>query len=327
MRNPVLGPDRVLLLLSLVPYLREHGTVSVTELADRFHVTPELLRSLVRFLGTAGVPGETLSYQDEDLFDIDWDALELYDEVSLTRTVAVEEAPRFSPRETAALIAGLHALTAVLPDADAELARGIAAKLGTALGGSEPTMSVAPDPEDPRVPFLVAAIDAQHGVQFVYRDASGATSVRSVQPIELTQRAGGWYLRAHCLDRNAERTFRVDQMSELQLRSGEALPARPEGAEAWTGVPSDAEAKPVAPLTAIRVRVAARALPKFESFRPVVLRENSDGSVVVEIEAWHEDTAIRLVQLAPGDATIEAPAAAAAAVHRWAERALANYAD
>lgn len=331
MRRPVLGPDRVLLLLSLVPYLREHGAVSVTELAERFDVTPELLRSLVRFLGTAGVPGETLSYQDEDLFDIDWDALDLYDEVSLTRTVAVEEAPRFSPAETAALVAGLQAITAMLPEADAELARGIAAKLGAALGGAEPTMSVSADPEDPRVPRLVAAIDAGRPVRFVYRDASGATTLRSVDPIALTQRAGGWYLRAHCFDRDAERTFRVEQMSELDCPE----PAPETGPElastaAQVQVPVQDQVPVQEPgaapaVTAIVARVASHALPRLAGFQPTVLQENTDGSVQVRVDAWHRDTAIRLVQLAPGEIAIVSPDSARDAVKMWAERALASY--
>ena len=316
MRKPVLGPDRVLLLLSLVPYLREHGAVPVAELAERFDVTPELLRSLVRFLGTAGVPGETLSYQDEDLFDIDWDALELYDEVSLTRTVAVEEAPRFSPAETAALVAGLQAITAMLPEADAERARGIAAKLGAALGGAEPTMTVSVEPEDPRVPRLVAAIDAGQPVQFVYRDAAGATTLRRVAPIALTQRAGGWYLRAHCVDRQAERTFRVEQMSELRELDG-AIPGDPAPADPAPG------ATPV--LSAIVARVAARAVPRLAGFQPTILQEHADGSVQLRVDAWHRDTAIRLVQLAPGEIAIVSPESARDAVRMWADRALASY--
>lgn len=335
MRSQMLGPDRVLLLLSLVPYLREHGAVPVVELAERFDVTPALLRSLIRFLGTAGVPGETLSYQDEDLFDIDWDALELYDEVSLTRTVAVEVAPRFAPTETAALVAGLQALTPLLPPADAELARGLATKLGAALGNIEPTMSVSADPEDPRLPVLVSAVDAARVVRFAYRDASGVVTRRSVEPLELTQRAGGWYLRAHCLDRAAERTFRVDQISELQLLDapagspGGAVPTPVE----TTGVPDPApdpavrEQPAEPPVQSITARVSARALPRLAGFSPELLSEEPNGDVLVRVDAWHRDTAIRLVQLAPGEVSITSPDAAREAVRLWAERALAAYGE
>lgn len=82
--------DRVMLLMSLVPYLKEHGPTQVSELASMFGVDAPAVRKLVRFLGVAGVPGETQTYQHEDLFDIDWDALEQHDIVSLTQTVAVD---------------------------------------------------------------------------------------------------------------------------------------------------------------------------------------------------------------------------------------------
>lgn len=339
MPNPVLGPDRVLLLLALVPYLREHGAVSVTELAATFDVTPKLLRELVRFLGTAGVPGETMSYQHEDLFDIDWDALERFDEVSLTRTVAVEEAPRFAPAETAALVAGLHALTAVLPPQDAELARATAAKLGAALGaGATPAVSVSVDPEDPRIPVLVTAIDTQRSVRFVYRDASGVETQRTVDPVALTQGGGGWYLRAFCLDRNAERTFRVDQIAELTLselsrtvRTTQSLgsPPRASDPDPEAGPKSRVTPAPVsvAPVTGITLRVTSRALPRLSGFAPEIVSESADGGVIVRVDAWHRDTAINLVQLAPGEISIESPAAAREAVRVWAERALAAYGE
>ena len=339
MANPVLGPDRVLLLLSLVPYLREHGPVPVSELAETFGVAPELLRSLVRFLGTAGVPGETLSYQDQDLFDIDWDALEEQDLVSLTRTVAVEDAPRFAPAETAALVAGLHALTAVLPPADAVLARETAAKLGAALGAAgAPTVSVSADPEDERVARLVSAIERGQTVGFRYRDAAGAESERTVEPRALTQGPGGWYLRGICLDRGAERTFRVDQIFELRAEAPGA-PEAPEAPESPTestkpaapAVPTApaAPSEPAAasPVTRITARVSAAALPRIAGFAPTVIDEPAPGSVRVEVEAWHADAAIRLVQLAPGEISVEAPAAARDAVRSWTARALAAYGE
>ena len=310
----MLAPDRVLLLLSLVPYLREHGPTTVTELADAFDVAPDLLRTLVRFLGTAGVPGETLSYQHEDLFDIDWDALERDDMVSLTRTVAVDDAPRFAPTETAALVAGLHTLTAVLPERDAELARATAAKLGSALGvpTEAATLSITADQADPRLPVLVSAIEDGRVVAFEYRDATGTHTSRTVDPMSLDQDGGAWYLRAHCHDRDAARTFRLDHMRELQVLEHEAGRHSPE------------------PESLVRTFRLIASLPsallaRIEGFGPEILDENETAQVRVQIEAWHEQTAIQLVQLAPGEIVIEAPDHARRAVHDWAARGLAGY--
>ena len=341
MHKSVLAPDRVLLLLSLVPYLREHGPTPVTELAETFGVSPALLRGLVRFLGTAGVPGETLSYQHEDLFDIDWTALEEEDLVSLTRTVAVDDAPRFSPAEAAALVAGLQALTAVLPPADAELARSTAAKLGEALGVSErgAAVTVTADPRDPRLPAIVAAIDAGRAVAFEYRDATGAESSRTVDPAALTQAAGAWYLRGYCRERRADRTFRVDQISALRVLDAEdagdagdaeagadAVVAAAGGREEPRGSGRHPGGRPEnAGAMSLVARLPARLLPRVRGFDPEVLEEDPAGIVRVRVEAWHGHTAIRLVQLAPGEIVVESPGAARDAVREWAERALSAY--
>ncbi|QAB17948.1 WYL domain-containing protein [Leucobacter muris] len=309
MRKRVLAPDRVLLLLSLIPYLREHGPTPVPQLAAAFDVAPELLRALVRFLGTAGVPGETLSYQHEDLFDIDWDALERDDVVSLTHTVAVDDAPRFAPSETAAIIAGLQALTPMLGEADARLAQRTAARLGAALGAGAPALSVTADPQDPRIPLIVSAIEARRALAFEYRDAAGRTSSRTADPIALTQHAGSWYLRAHCRDRRAERSFRVEQMSEARVLQ---LPAEQHEA-------SGEEARTAFDLVAT---LPAHLLPRIRGFDPEAIEEDADGRVRVRVEAWHEGAAIRLVQAAPGDVVIESPRHAREAVRAWAERAL-----
>ncbi|MFV0433590.1 MAG: helix-turn-helix transcriptional regulator [Leucobacter sp.] len=319
MRKRVLAPDRVVLLLALVPYLREHGPTPVSELAEVFGIDAPLVRRLVRFLGTAGVPGETLSYQPEDLFDIDWDGLERDDVVSLTRTVAVDDAPRFAPAETAALLAGLHALTAMLQAEDAELARRTAAKLRDALGAADPALTVTADPQDPRIPVIVAAIDAARVLTFDYRDAAGAITSRVVDPIALEQRSGTWYLRAYCRDREAERTFRVEQIGELRRSE---LPAEPH---------ATAHEREVDGFD-LSARLPARLLPRIRGFAPEVIAAESDDSETVgderlrvRIRAWHESAAIRLVQIAPGEIVIESPVSAREAVREWAESALSAY--
>ncbi|UOQ58447.1 WYL domain-containing protein [Leucobacter allii] len=312
----LLAQDRVLLLLALVPYLREHGPTPVTELAAAFGVREGLVRDLVRFLGTAGVPGETLSYQDEDLFDIDWDALEQEDVVSLTRIVAVDDAPRFAPAETAALLAGLHALIPVLPEADAEAARGAATKLSYALdaaGHAAPTVTA--DPGDPQLPLVVQAIEEGAGLAFAYRDAAGARSSRTADPISLTQAADVWYLRAHCRDRGAERTFRIDQMDGVRIVPGEPRP------EAASAPPEPAGAVPLV------ARVAPSALARLRGFSPEVLAEEPDGRLRVAIEVWHPGAVSRLVRILPGEIEILAPESARDTVRDWAERTLAAYDD
>jgi hypothetical protein len=57
-------------------------------------------------------------------------------------------------------------------------------------------------------------------VELLYQDAAGATSLRTVRPLDLEQRGERWYLTAHCELAQAERTFRVDRIVRMQPVDG-----------------------------------------------------------------------------------------------------------
>ncbi|TPX03627.1 WYL domain-containing protein, partial [Schumannella luteola] len=115
---PPQARDKLAFLLALVPWLLEHDRVSVAEAAAYFGVSEEEIRASVSLVAMSGVPGSTSTYQHEDLFDIDWTAFEDDDEIAITQHVAIDDAPRLSAREAAALIAGLQYLQALPENAD-----------------------------------------------------------------------------------------------------------------------------------------------------------------------------------------------------------------
>nr|WP_243752304.1 WYL domain-containing protein [Leucobacter weissii] len=317
--------ERVVLLLSLVPYLVEHGEVKVSRLAEVFEVDSALLRELIAFLGTAGIPGETSTYQDEDLFDIDWDAFEREDLVRLTRIIAVDDAPRFSAAEQAALLAGLHALTPLLPESELEHAASAAAKLAAAADpdGSAPTLSVTADAADPVVAGLAASVEERRRIGFVYRDLHGTATRRVVEPIALFQGDAGWYLRAYCLDRAADRTFLVDAMSDIRV-----LAERAEHRPAEVPALSDIVPSELPILAHARVRVGGTGsdpMRSISAFSPRAVGPVEHGELPVEIGLAHLHAAVRLVQSAPGAVVVTAPAEAVSRVREWAERVLTRY--
>lgn len=311
------APDRVMLLLSLVPYLREHGDTTLAELATVFEVDAETLRGLIEFLGTAGIPGETSTYQDEDLFDIDWDALESAAVVRLTRVVAVDDTPRFSPAEQAALIAGLHSLVPLLPESERAYALSAAEKLGAAGAELERagSISVTADPVDPRIAMVAGAIESGVRLAFVYRDLNGAESSRTVEPLALTQSNRGWYLRGFCLDRGAERTFLLDSMRDLRALDEPAEHRPAPGERSRTGYDEVGATALVRLREASLHRVAGFALRNQTPAEP--------GWVQATVQLNYPAAAVRLVQSAPGDVVILAPQHAREAVREWADRALA----
>jgi len=107
-QKPLKAPDKLVFLLSFVPYLLEQRVVDVSEAAQHFGMTEDEIRDAVRLIATSGLPGETGTYQPNDLFDIDWDSFEDDDVIIVVHHVAIDDAPRLSAREAAALIAGLQ---------------------------------------------------------------------------------------------------------------------------------------------------------------------------------------------------------------------------
>lgn len=308
-----------MLLMSLVPYLKEQGPTRVADLASMFGVSAATIRKLVRFLGVAGVPGETQTYQHEDLFDIDWDALEQHDVVSLTQTVAVDETPRFSSTETSAMIAGLHALTPMLPSEMQQAARSAARKLASVkpADGGHGAISITEDAAQRRITEITSAMSQQRRLSFEYRAADGTHSQRTVEPLLLGQAGGAWYLRAYCLERASERTFLLDRMRDPRALAELAAHLPNEHATAALGVEG-------AELTA-QLRLTRLALQRLIDFAPRVLTELESGWLLAEVDLLHAGVAVRLVQSAPGEVIVEQPEAARAAVREWAARALAAY--
>lgn len=319
----VTASDRVVMLLSLVGYLRERDAVPVSEVADRFAISTAEVRELMTFLGTAGVPGETQHYQHEDLFDIDWDALELRDEARLTQVIAVDDAPRFAPGETAALIAGLHALTPLLPEGDAMRAAALAHKLAGALGGPTASLSLQQEAGDPRVAMIVDALRDGRRLSIVYRDAEGVATDREVRPIGLSQDGDAWYLRGFCLTRQAERSFRVAQISALQI--GEAERSDPGAGQDSDHVSDQGRDWDDALGYELVATVPHDSLSALAGFSPRVIEESEPGRLRVAIDAWNGALALQLMRIAPGRIVIESPVRARESVHDWASRALAAY--
>ena len=312
-------PDRVVLLLALVPYLVERGPTPLADLAAAFQVEEKVLRKLIPFLGMAGIPGETNTYQDEDLFDIDWDAFEEHEVVTLTRVIAVDDTPRFAALEAAALLAGLQALLPMLPEEERRHAASASAKLGCGMSDRQQlSLSVSSDPESSVVSEISAAIASGKRLSFEYRDIRGRETGRRVDPLVLGQAHGEWYLRAHCLDRDAERTFAVDRIREPRMQQVDAR-TRPAGR---VSLPTH---DPVREGLTARLRFRVGVLHRLAGFVPRVLGEPVDGWVRAEVDLAHPAVAVRIVQVAPGEIIIESPAEAREAVREWVDRALAPH--
>ena len=314
-RAPLAMEDAVLLLLALVPFLRESGPVSLTELSERFEVEESRLFDLIRFLGTAGIPGESLAYQHDDLFDIDWDALR-DGTVSLSHTVAIDDAPRLSGVELSSLLLGLEALVPVLPAADQQLAHSLRDKLavvGSADGNA--AISAADVPTDPRIGELAHAIEQREAVAFRYVSRTGESSERIVDPFVLLEVDDAWYLRGWCRERSGERMFLVAGIADLH----------PAGPADETHLMS--HEREVAAFDTVVAKLPERLLSRIDGFTPTVIERLATGEVRVQLVSWHAETAVRLVQRALGEIEVELPVVARSAVHEWAAQAARRHSE
>lgn len=217
------APDKLTFLLSLVPYLIDHDRVSVTEVAEHFGVPSERVRDAVSLIAMSGIPGETHQYLHGDLFDIQWDEFEDNDMIVLTHLVAIDDSPRFSAREAAALIAGLQYLSSLPENADRDAVASLMAKLTLGASSAPSQLAVAQSESGSAISIIQSAVKDGVSVAFDYVDASGEHVHRLVDPLRVESVNNDWYLRGWCHLREAVRTFRLDRMSDLHATQDSAV--------------------------------------------------------------------------------------------------------
>ncbi len=318
--RPLQAQDKLTFLLSLVPYLMDHDRISVSDVAHHFGMEPEQIRTAVRLIGVSGIPGETAQYLDGDLFDISWDDLEENDHIVLTHRVAIDEAPRFSAREAAALIAGLQYLSALPEHADRAAVASLMAKLSRGASAAPNPVAVEATETDASLALIRESVASGKQFEFDYQTSRGDHERRRVDPLRVESLDADWYLRAWCHLREAVRTFRLDRMSNpvvstepIARRAGEvALP--------------DTLFEPSADDLAVTIEVSAASLPLLADYLPEGIEAaDAEGRVRTTVRVSHFHGLKRLIAAMPGAATVIAPDGARRAVAEWAAAGAARY--
>jgi len=312
--------DKLAFLLSLVPYLVDHERVSVTEVSAHFGVTPERIRDAVRLIGVSGIPGETTQYQHGDLFDIAWDDFELNDQIVLTNRVAIDDSPRFSAREAAALIAGLQYLSALPEHADRAAIATLMAKLSRGSSGAPSAVAVEATETDETLALIRQSVAEGVQIEFDYRGARGENERRRVDPLRIESMDADWYLRAWDHLREGVRTFRLDRISSPQITSNPitfrakdvALPEK-----MFEGSAQD---------LIVTIDVAPAAASLLADYIPDgAAIEEVGGCLRTSIRVSHYHGLKRLLATMSGVAVVVEPAEARAAVADWAAAGAARY--
>ena len=319
-RVPLGAPDKLTFLLSLVPYLIDNDGISVTDVAAHFGVAPERVRDAVTLIAVSGVPGDTSQYLPGDLFDIEWGQFEADDTIVLTHLVAIEDSPRFSAREAAALIAGLQYLSSLPENADRDAIASLMAKLTRSATAAPSQLAVSASASGTAISVIQSALQAGVQVRFDYLNARGGQEERYVDPLRVESVDRDWYLRGWCHLRGAVRTFRLDRMSALTA-TDRPVTSRTEDLilpdTLFQGSESDLD---------VVVELAAGALPllgDYLSGRPV--QQLADDRVRATLRVSHYHALKRLVAGLAGVVTVVEPAAAREIVRAWADAGAARY--
>ncbi len=206
-------------LLSLVPYLRAHDGVAVTDAAHAFHVSPKQIRGDLNVLWMCGLPG----LSPGDLIDIDMDAVDGEGVIHLSNADYLTRPLRLSADEALALILALRTLRNVAGAGEQDAIARALTKLQTVAGDRDATGA-----QTERAQVSVAGADDDAGARILdglqrgkrldltYDVASRAeTTRRLVDPLRVFVLDGSGYLEAWCHSAQDLRRFRLDRIAAV----------------------------------------------------------------------------------------------------------------
>lgn len=308
--------DRVLRMLSIVPWIAAHDGPRVDEVCERFGLTrPQLLDDLnvVQFVGLP-------PYTPDRLIEVILEG----DRVWVRFAEVFARPLRLTPDQALALVAAGAAL------ADSGGDDAITGPLATGLAKLADLMGIAPSEaiairlgaSRPEVlESLRQAVRDQRRVHLDYfayhRDQ--ATS-RDVDPYRVFAASGAWYVVGHCHLAGGVRTFRVDRIRGLEVL--DAVFERPADVDAETGA---FDLDPDTPRVLLDLAPSARWV--VETYPADEYHERADGSVRARLpvasRTWLERL---LLRLGPDAEVVEATdPALAGAREAAAGRVLARY--
>lgn len=321
-KRPLLAGDRLVLMLTLVPYLIEKGTVSVAEAAAEFGVSPAEMRRGVAVIGVSGLPGDGGFYMHNDLFDIDWDALEERDEIVLLSHVAIDRTPRFTAREASALIAGLLAASGVPGVTDRGDVADLVQKLARGADEAPAELAISPTQVNVLQTGITDALASGVAVSFDYRPLDGAPERRTVDPVRIFSNDTSWYLRGWCHTRLRERTFLFDRMSNVTVTDLPIVDREGAAEGASTGTLFEASANDVT----VTVRYPEDLAPLLGAYLDGAKITTSGGVATAVVRVAHLHSLKRLAARMGGHLVAHDPREARVVVADWANAGLARYA-
>lgn len=315
-RRPPRAPERLRRLLGIVPYLVANPGTRLADAAALFGVAEDQLLQDLELLWMTGLP----PYGPGDLVDV-----EIQDGRVWVRMADHFARPlRLTRAEALALyLRGTQLATAVgLPEAPAlasalsKLRQGLGPDL---LGALAERVEVAGAGRPVEVlDLLRRAVAERERLEIEYRSASAETTVRRIDPEEVFQAIGNWYVVAWDHRADAERLFRADRIRRATPTGERFEPRGLAGAGRALYTPTERDVR-----VRLLLRPGARWVAEYYAVEAEVEREDGSAEVVLPTArlGW---LAGLLLRLGP-DAQVLDPPELGDRVRELAERTLARY--
>lgn len=217
-KKPLAGPpakkkdsrDRLIRLLSMVPYLVANPGVDESEVLAEFGITATAWAKDMDTLNVTGLPG----YFHGDLMDVTNEAGQIF-----IRDAETLSSPlRLSQEEACSVLVGLKALSAVPGTAQAHALEAAMASLSAVAGqdawlANAVGLEIISGTETETIAALQGAIADARAYKITYLvRARDELTHRTIEPLKLFSVDAAWYVRAWCRESYAVRSFRVENI-------------------------------------------------------------------------------------------------------------------
>lgn len=192
-------------LFEIVYILLNKKTTTAKELAERFEVSVRTIYRDIDTLSSAGIP----IYASQGKGG----GISLLDDYILNKSV-------LSENEQNEILFALQSLTVTQnPETDKVLSKLSNLFNKNKVNWIEVDLSPWGSDKNKTCEFTILknAILNHQVIEFNYFNTSGEKSSRKVEPIKLSFKVNAWYLQGFCLSKNANRTFKISRMSNVQI--------------------------------------------------------------------------------------------------------------
>lgn len=303
-------------LLAMVPYLLAHPGVEVAQVAEIFGVTPKRVLEDLNILWMCGTAGGL----PDELIEIDMDAAKGGNGViHLSNADYLPKPLRFSAQEAMSLLIGLQGIQEMATGELLSAANSAAEKLGSFATAAPVLIEITSGDAEIRAK-LIEAIEAEKVVRLSYDNANRSeTTTPVVDPVAIVMRDSVAYLRGWAHTPDAERTYRLDRITAVEILDLSA--AQHELATSDDQWFSDET-------TEVTLTLAAGAAWVPEYFPAREVTSCDDGSLIVRLavtsQGWLDGLLLRLGDQVLAVAPPEAGESARATADQLVERYLAS---